>query len=33
MTLGRLLFALALAVLLSGCQALSHWLADKVWPM
>jgi hypothetical protein len=30
MTLGRLLFASALAVLLSGCQALSRWLAPTI---
>jgi hypothetical protein len=25
--------AALLAVCLTGCQQLSHWLADKVWPM
>ncbi|MEY3853086.1 MAG: hypothetical protein RI910_2066 [Verrucomicrobiota bacterium] len=30
MTLGRLLSAAALACLLSGCQALSRWLAPTI---
>lgn len=27
------LLAALLAVSLTGCQQVSHWLADKVWPM
>jgi hypothetical protein len=27
------LVAALLAVCLTGCQQVSHWLADKVWPM